>query len=99
MRLSLGQLTASEARLPQKCQQHALQARKRSRRIRIHIAVLLALYTGWTGFQIAGSVYNARRGSSNAFAREYGGAAEVVCDGLLSAASAARRPLQNYSFS
>lgn len=63
-------LTASEARLPQECQLFALRARQHSVRVRIHVAIVLVLYIGWAGFQIIGSVYNARRVTDGAIARE-----------------------------
>ena len=64
------QLTASEAKLPEQCRGYAIKARKRSQRVRIQIALLLVLYTAWAGFQVVGSIVNARRESNNAFARE-----------------------------
>lgn len=64
-------LTPAEAKLPEECQLPALRARRRSWRIRIHIAVLLALYTGWVGFQIVASLYNTQRESKDAFARKW----------------------------
>ena len=63
-------VTASEALLPMECQLPAARARRRSWRIRIHIAVLLVLYTGWVGFQIVASLYNTQRESKDAFARK-----------------------------
>lgn len=63
-------LTVPEARLPKQCQKHAVEARKRSQRIRIQIALLLVFYTARAGFQVVGSIFNARRESNNAFARE-----------------------------
>ena len=63
-------LSASGTRLPVKCQLPALRARATSRRIRTHVAILLALYTGWASFQIIGSISNAARESNDAFARE-----------------------------
>ena len=64
-------LTAAEARLPLECQRPALKARRRSTRIRVHIAVLFCLYVGWVGFQIVGSLLNVRRDSDKAFARTF----------------------------
>ena len=64
-------LTAAEAKLPEECQQPAVRARRRSFRIRMHVAVLLVLYTGWCGFQIGASLYNAHRESKDAFARKH----------------------------
>jgi len=63
-------VTASEALLPRECQLHAARARRRSWRIRIHIAVLLVLYTGWVSFQIVASLCNTQRESKDAFARK-----------------------------
>ncbi|DBA95650.1 hypothetical protein WJX82_007031 [Trebouxia sp. C0006] len=61
--------TASEDLLPRECQLPAARARRRSWRIRIHIAVLLVLYTGWVGFQVVASLFNTQRESKDAFAR------------------------------
>jgi hypothetical protein len=63
-------ITASEALLPRECQLPAARARRRSWRIRIHIAVLLVLYTCWVGFQVVASLFNTQRDSKDAFARK-----------------------------
>ena len=57
-------------KLPQECQEPAVRAKRRSTRVRIHIAVLLILYTVWVGFQIVASLINAFRTSNDAFARK-----------------------------
>lgn len=56
--------------LPQECQEPAVRAMRRSTRVRIHIAVLLILYTVWVGFQIVASLINAFRTSNDAVARK-----------------------------
>ena len=56
--------------LPLPVQGVALDAWKRSQGVRLHVVVVLFLYTCWAMFQVAGGIINSQRATDNAIVGE-----------------------------
>ena len=52
--------------LPLPVQGVALDAWKRSQGVRLHVVVVVFLYTCWAVFQVAGGIVNSQRGTEDA---------------------------------
>ena len=52
--------------LPLPVQGVALDAWKRSQGVRLHVVVVVFLYTFWAVFQVAGGIVNSQRGTEDA---------------------------------